>query len=290
MGRVNSYQGCGRHSLTRSGHPGQFFAHFHHTCGCAGSVDTTVHFHPNTAGVGLFVGFDKEDLVKDGSAEVERKVEELVGDRIGNELGMRGFSFEDESQANDGGGFFVLEDEFGGERNLESAGNPDKVDSGAGHESGKFVDGGFDHGISIFLIKLRSDDGEFVPSGSRNARFWRDREAHEDIIYGKWSSACQTTSGFNPPSGCFGQLLAEKRIGEEKAKGDRGREANQEGEEQAPFGFYPSEEENEGEEAEEPSMDATGPSDGFMIAGLGAINHGPDENEPRKAFDEGDEA
>lgn len=37
-------------------------------------------------------------------------------------------------------------------------------------------------------------------------------------------------------------------------------------------------------------MNATGPSDGFVVSGLGAINHGSDEYEPGEAFDEGDEA
>ena len=232
MGRVNSYQGCGRDSLTRSGDPGQFFAHFHHARSCAGRIDSTVHFGSDTAGVSLLVGLDEQDFVKHGNAKLKGKGEKLVGDSGGNKVSVRGRSFENQAQTNDCGRLFVFENKFGREWDFEGSWDANEVNPGARDEGRKFVDGRLDHGISVFLVKLRGDDSKLVSSSGRNTWFWRDREAHEMMIYGKRSSPCQTTSGFNQPSALFCQLLSEKWIRKKETEWNRGGNPNEKGEEE----------------------------------------------------------
>ena len=171
--------GCGSLSLTRSGHSRQFFAHFHHAGGSASGVDASVLFGAKATRVRLFVGLDEEHFVNDGSIELQGKLKQTVGDRVGDELGVGGFAFQNQTQADDGGRFFVLQHQLGSERNFEGSGNANQVHAGTGNDRGKFVDSRLHQSVGVFLVELSCYDGELVATSGRNTRFWWDRETHE---------------------------------------------------------------------------------------------------------------
>src|SRR5690606_10545009 len=94
-----------------------------HRGGGAGGFPSAVQLGADTAGVGLFFVFDKQDFVDDGALCLHGEVHQRVGDGGGDEIRVFGGSPEDEAEGDDAGGSVAIDDGGDGDGDFKSSGD-----------------------------------------------------------------------------------------------------------------------------------------------------------------------